>query len=168
MNADAIITGANSLRVTRTVFQNLNARGKIPTWFILTKAGLPSDLEFWDQRDVCKIIASNENPFSQWKTIPENSHWLKINELAPAKSITDDLKRRGLDRVLLFGGGAINKIFYQENLVNELKLTIAPFVFGNISAPSLVDAGFEESRNFSLLSSHAVGSHVFLHYRVNQ
>jgi riboflavin biosynthesis pyrimidine reductase len=168
MNADAIITGANSLRVTRTVFENVNARGKIPTWFILTKSGLARDLEFWDQRDVCKIIASINDPFTERKSIPENSHWLKLNENAPAKTIFDDLKRRGFERVLLFGGGAINKIFYEENLVNELKLTTAPFVFGNISAPSLVDPGFGPSRNLSLLSSHAIGSHVFLNYRVNQ
>src|SRR3954469_10047608 len=47
--ADAIIVGANSLIASGGAFEEVNAKGVVPTWVVLTTAGLPPESPFWRQ-----------------------------------------------------------------------------------------------------------------------
>ena len=40
------------------------------------------------------------------------------------------LKKKGYKKMLLVGGGEINALFLKEHLVNEIHLTIEPYLFG--------------------------------------
>jgi riboflavin biosynthesis pyrimidine reductase len=168
--ADAVITGANSLRVTGTVSAIKNRKGKCPIWVIYS--GHPETLHqsFWQQDQVTKILVAQEYNNQDWlaKYSGENVRFLNYGSLPPAGFVTDHLKQLGCSRVLLFGGGFINLMFYQERLVDELKLTLCPFVFAGLSSPCLVNSGLDASVKFDLIASHAVRSHVFLHYRVQK
>jgi 5-amino-6-(5-phosphoribosylamino)uracil reductase len=166
--ADAIITGGNSLRVTGTVSVIPNA-GRTPTWVILSNHPDDFDLKFWNQRDVERIVVSMKpTRAAQDHSSKPNLKFLNYGTEHPATFIVNHLKAKGCRSVLLFGGGQINRLFYESGLVDELKLTLCPFIFAGLSSPSLVTHGVPLNVKFSLIASHPTGSHVFLHYRVHQ
>jgi len=76
----------------------------------------------------------------------------------------------GVHHLLLEGGGELNFSMLQANLIDEIYLTVCPFVFGGRTAPTPFDgAGFARDHLRKLaLKSHRISSRgeVFLHYVV--
>ncbi len=77
---------------------------------------------------------------------------------------------RGLEKILLEGGGTLNFSMLEASLVDEIHLTLCPFIVGGRESPSMVDGrGFpkEAVRRLQLVSCvpHESGE-VFLHYRL--
>ena len=58
------------------------------------------------------------------------------------------LKSFGINSILLEGGGNLNWSFIQNNLIDDIRLTIAPWIVGGKEATSLVEGlGFDEIKN---------------------
>ncbi len=58
------------------------------------------------------------------------------------------LKSTGINSILLEGGGNLNWSFIQNNLVDDIRLTIAPWIVGGKDATSLVEGiGFDEIKS---------------------
>lgn len=167
VTADAVITGANSLRASGATWKLLNDRGRTPSWIVLTTKGIDAALPFWLQHDVDRILVSpkpvQENLCLQHQVV----NW-QTGETNPAQYIVERLESSGLHRVLLFGGGAINKIFYEKNLVDYAKLTISPIIVGGIDAPHFVNPGLTHDVKMSLISSVIKGNLVFLNYKIQK
>ncbi len=47
------------------------------------------------------------------------------------KIILNDLEKRGFEMALICGGTFVNSLFLQENLIDEIQLTIEPKIFGS-------------------------------------
>jgi len=75
----------------------------------------------------------------------------------------------GIKSLLLEGGGTLNWSFFRNNLVDEIRLTIAPWVVGGRNAISLVDGeGFSrmsEATKFSLIKVQERDNYVVLKYK---
>ncbi len=75
----------------------------------------------------------------------------------------------GIHKLLLEGGGTLNWSFIKNNLVDEIRLTIAPWMVGGKAAISLVDGdGFEtmkQAPRFKLIDVKNRDNYVFLKYR---
>jgi dihydrofolate reductase len=54
---------------------------------------------------------------------------LEFKTVTP-RELVDTLIEKGITEILLAGGGQINALFFNENLVDELYLTIEPVLFG--------------------------------------
>ncbi len=84
--------------------------------------------------------------------------------------VVSRLEELGVRRLLLEGGGELNFSMIQADLVDEIYLTLCPFVFGGREAPTPCDgAGFPMDRVRKLaLKDHRVGSkgEIFLRYEV--
>ncbi len=83
--------------------------------------------------------------------------------------VVDVLHSRGMNRILVEGGGELNFSFFKEGLVDELFITITPRVLGGSAAPTPVDGRGFLSRSqipLELVSSRRRGDEVFLRYRV--
>jgi 2,5-diamino-6-(ribosylamino)-4(3H)-pyrimidinone 5'-phosphate reductase len=58
------------------------------------------------------------------------------------------LKGFGINSILLEGGGTLNWSFIKNNLIDDIRLTIAPWIVGGKEATSLVEGiGFEEIKS---------------------
>lgn len=163
--SDAIIVGASSLRASGACIPEAGLTGRPPTWYILAKNPLPADLPMWDQTDIPKVLVSPRPlpvpPQSQVRTEicdAEN----------PARFVLDLLRQAGSRRALLFGGGIVNRFFYEEGLVDELKLTLSPLFIAGKGTPELISPELSHHVHFRLLSSHASESFVFLNYQVQK
>ncbi len=162
-DADAVITGANSVRSMGGVWDQKRRDGNYPTWFVYTDQGIDSHLTFWQQRHIPRrLVSRTERP------TPEPIEQLNYGSHKPGQFLVDHLQAKKFSKVLLFGGGWVNAIFYDENLVNELKLTISPVIVGVADAPYFVNPTLSRPRSFDLVSSHSVDNHLFLHYSIRE
>ena len=81
------------------------------------------------------------------------------------------LYKKGIRRILLEGGGNLNWSFIKENLVDEIRILVAPWIVGGKTAISLVEGeGFAtmiESPRFNLIDVASRNSYVVLKYKKN-
>lgn len=86
----------------------------------------------------------------------------------PIPFILDALRRRGVDTLLVEGGGDLLFQLLAASALDEMFVTLCPLVIGG-DTPSLADGRgftFPDARRLRLLSSEAVGDELFLHYAV--
>lgn len=163
--ANAVIIGGETLRTEGKVLELKDAAFENPTWFILTQKGFSQELPFWRQEKVKRKIFS-PNAI----TMPEDRHGYVENityqDEHPVRAMVHELKKQNASRVLLFGGGKVNLLFYQLGLVDELILTVSPFIFAGKESADLVAPGLKGPVSFLLQSSQPHGNHVFLKYKV--
>ena len=78
------------------------------------------------------------------------------------------LSNMGIKSILLEGGGNLNWSFIKHDLIDEMRLTIAPWIIGGNEAVGLVEgAGFDkmgQGRNFKLLKVYKRDNYVNLRY----
>jgi len=70
------------------------------------------------------------------------------------------------------GGGELNSSLLKLGLVNEIYVTICPYIFGGEKAPTIADGDgitlLKNAVNLKLISGKLIESEVFLHYRVEK
>ncbi|MCK4287017.1 MAG: dihydrofolate reductase family protein, partial [Candidatus Lokiarchaeota archaeon] len=121
------------------------------------------------------IICATENvSFDQIKKYEEN----EIKVIQAGKSDKVDLrklmpllKNLDIDTILLEGGGNLNWGFIANDLVDEIRLTVAPWIVGGKEATSLVEGiGFDKMKDapkFKLLEVSNRNNFVVLRYKRN-
>jgi 5-amino-6-(5-phosphoribosylamino)uracil reductase len=123
----------------------------ISRWLLTTQVGSKDwlDLSKFDRVLVCE-------------TTDGDIDW----ELVTAK-FTD----LGIQNICFLGGSELAASLFAANFIDELWLTICPFIYGGSNAPSPVSgAGFtpELAPRLELLSVDRVDQELFLHYQVKK
>jgi 5-amino-6-(5-phosphoribosylamino)uracil reductase len=162
--ADAVIVGSSSLKASGGALEVSRPDGSFPTWAVLTQSGLPTECPFYNQARIPRWVVS-PHPLDN---VPRDIKTLVYGKNSPAVFLAMELKKAGAERVLLFGGSEINRLFYEANLVDELILTICPIVIARSSSIPLVAPELPSPKHFSLASSHTHGDLVFLSYNVRK
>ncbi|MGA4642941.1 RibD family protein [Limisphaera sp. 4302-co] len=74
----------------------------------------------------------------------------------------------GVRRLVCEGGGTVNDSLFRAGLVDELHLTVCPFVVGGRHAPTIADGrGFPNlaaAARFQLVRRRRIGDEIFLHF----
>ncbi len=86
------------------------------------------------------------------------------------KAALEHLKRRWrVRRLLCEGGGELNAALFRDGLVDELHLTICPFIFGGRTAPTIADgqgvARLADAARLRLISRQQMGNELFCVFR---
>ena len=80
----------------------------------------------------------------------------------------NNLSKRKINTILVEGGGTINWQFIQNNLFDEVLITIAPFIIGGTDAITFVQGrGFDKiikSPRLRLNTIKRLENHLVLHY----
>ena len=91
-------------------------------------------------------------------------------EKVDLKKLMEELYKRGIERILLEGGGTLNWGMFKENLVDEVRVFIAPKIFGGKDAPTYVDGeGFktvDECVKLELKNFYRLGEGIVLEFKV--
>ncbi|TKJ22728.1 MAG: 2,5-diamino-6-(ribosylamino)-4(3H)-pyrimidinone 5'-phosphate reductase [Promethearchaeota archaeon Loki_b32] len=110
---------------------------------------LDSNVISFQQEIYPTIICTTENvPLDKIKKYEDKG--VKIINVGDDKRVSlikllPILKNLGINTILLEGGGNLNWSFIENNLINEIRLTIAPWIVGGKEATSLVEGiGFEK------------------------
>jgi 2,5-diamino-6-(ribosylamino)-4(3H)-pyrimidinone 5'-phosphate reductase len=83
------------------------------------------------------------------------------------QELLERLAGRGVERVLLEGGGELNWALVREDLVDELYVTIVPALLGGREAPTLLEGdGFtmDRQRRLRLESVREISGELFCRY----
>ena len=84
--------------------------------------------------------------------------------------LSEDLRRRGIHRLMVEGGGTIHTQFLTAGLADELQLVIAPFFVGDSRAPRFVGDGqfpWHPRRRATLAEVQQIGDVVLLRYALS-
>lgn len=131
------------------------------------------DLIFWlkDPKNEKAILVTAENAKVSEK-LAENVQVLRFGkDKVDLQKLAAYLGKEGYKKVLMEGGPTLFGSFLEENLIDELYLTIAPKIFGNLSGKtlSLVEGVLfppNEVKHLKLISVKKIGDEVFLHYNL--
>ena len=86
------------------------------------------------------------------------------------RRITEDLGDRGVQRLMVEGGGKVHTQFLTANLADELQLIVAPFFVGDSRAPRFVGDGrfpWNPGRRATLAGVRQIGDVVLLRYALS-
>lgn len=79
------------------------------------------------------------------------------------------LKDFGIKTILLEGGGTLNWSFVKNDLIDEIRISIAPWIVGGKDATSLAEGiGFNtmrEAKRFNLIETRSRDNYVILTYK---
>ena len=137
---DAIVVGAGTVRADDP---------------LLSVRGVPNG------RNPLRVILGMPPPKARLLRQPGET----IVAKGPIKSVLRDLARRGLTSVLVEGGANVHGQFLARGLWDELRLFIAPKVFGR---QELSWAGLDERRDMELRDVARIGDDVLLTLRAKK
>ena len=84
------------------------------------------------------------------------------------KKLLVELRKQGIKKILIEGGGETNWSFVKENLTDEVIITVTPYLVGGVTATTLVDGnGFStiaKSTKLKLKSARRMNNEIILHY----
>lgn len=171
-DVDAILVGKNTINVDDPLLTVRHVKGKNPIRIILDSSGTIS---------TNSKIVKTANKISTILVVTERATRItpkldkkrveiircgrnKIN----LKKLLNILQKRGISKILLEGGGITNWYFLKEKLVDELILTVTPYILGGKDAISLVQGdGFgkiSKSPSFKLKKIKRMKNEIILYY----
>ena len=171
---DAIIIGKNTAKIDDPLLSIHNIKGKNPIRVILDSNGtLDTNSRIIKTcSKIPTIIAVSK------KAKPKNLEKLKKfpvtvlvcgNDKINIKNLLKILKQKKIKNILLEGGGITNWTFVKENLVDDIIITVTPYLVGGSTATTLVDGiGFSKivgSTRLKLKNIRKVKNEITLHYQ---
>jgi 2,5-diamino-6-(ribosylamino)-4(3H)-pyrimidinone 5'-phosphate reductase len=182
--ADAILIGARSLRAddpplhvrTEEMRAHRRSLGKPEGLLrvLVTASGrFEPTSRFFDDTDAGagRIIATVEDaPDERFAAVSARAEIWKIGRgEVDLKELLRRLAERGVERLLLEGGGQLNWVFVRDDLVDELYVTIAPALLGGRDAPTLLEGdglSMDMQRRLRLEHVRREGDELFCRYTV--
>jgi riboflavin biosynthesis pyrimidine reductase len=163
-SCDAVIVGGHSVNVSGGVMEVQREDGVYPTWVLCSNRGFEADAGIWNFPNTPKWLVSKE-PVSEDRRGPASKTLVYGNESMP-EAVLRECRAAGFERVLLFGGGVINRAFYDAGCVDEMILTVCPVVVGRGTGVPVVAPELDAPVHFELKSMQQEGDLAFLHYIV--
>ena len=163
---DAVIVGGHSVNVSGGVMEVQREDGVYPTWVLCSNSGFASDQPIWSQPNTPKWLVSRE-ALAEGRC-PGGVRNVVYGGEGVAKTAVEACRAAGFERVLIFGGGIINRAFYAAGVVDELILTVCPVVVGRSSGVPVVAPELDVPVHLELTQTETEGDLVFLHYLVKR
>ena len=91
-------------------------------------------------------------------------------EPVDVRHVSEDLRQRGVRRLMVEGGGTVHTQFLTEGLADELHLVVAPFFVGDSRASRFVGDGrfpWNPDRRATLAEVRPIGDVVLLRYALS-
>lgn len=171
---DAILVGINTVKKDDPLLTVRYHTGKNPTRVILdSKAEISPKSKIIRTASVVPTIIAVSNKAPQKKLRILSKYSLQVvksgEKIVDIKKLLGILYKKGIRTVLVEGGGTTNWSFVEKKLVDEIILTISPYVVGGLQAVSLVEgAGFARvcgSLRLRLRSVKKQNNELVLHYQ---
>jgi len=181
-SCDAILVGAATVRVdnprllvrSQARRDDRSARGlpPSPTKVTVTRRGeLDARADFFRIGDAEKLVycprpfvADARARLGPVATVVDGGEAVEMRRLG------SDLARRGVERLMVEGGGTVHTQFLTEGLVDELQLVVAPVFVGDSEAPRFVRDGvfpWNPGRRAALVDVRKLGDVVLLRYALS-
>lgn len=169
-SVDAILVGKNTISIDDPILTVRYVKGKNPIRIILdSKPSLSTNYRVIETaKKIPTILVVLENsPKKVEKFIAKGVEVIRCGKnKINLKKLLEILGKKGIKRIIVEGGGTTNWYFFKEKLVDEIVITITPYIIGGKTAISLVEGdGFGEILNsFKLQKIEKIQNEIVLHY----
>ena len=163
-SADAILLGSRTMATANGALDVSKEDGTYPVWITFTNRGIPEDNGFWRQPHIPRWTISHQ---------PLKSHQPDVLNFSYGEENLVDftmhlLESHGFSRVLLFGGGEVNRLFYEQHAVDELIVTICPILVASSNGVPIVNPGIQSPIQMDLISLKQQNNLIFAHYTIRK
>jgi len=181
-SCDAILVGAETVRIDNPRLlvrsearrEDRTARGlpESPIKVTVTRrAELDAHADFFNAGDAEKIVycasprvEDARDRLGPVATVVDGGDDITM------RTLTTDLAARGVDRLMVEGGGTVHTQFLTDDIVDELQLTVAPVFVGDSDATRFVRDGvfpWNPARRAELVDVQKLGDVVLLRYALS-
>ena len=171
---DAILVGKNTVEQDDPLLTVRHVKGKNPIRIILDSHGTIKNTSkiIKTAKNIPTIIVTSQlvskRNFSRLKNLPLDvivcgKNQVDIRKLVPI------LCKKGIKKILLEGGGTLNLSFLKNNLINEIIVTITPFVLGSENSVNLFEGISNSSKNLSSFKLKGIqknSNEIILNYKI--
>ena len=170
---DAILVGSNTIKRDDPLLTVRYAHGKNPLRVILdSKANINKQSKIIKTCKKFPTIIAISKKASKKNVAQLKKYPLEViqsgNNLVNIKNLLQILSKKKIKTLLVEGGGAVNWEFVKQGLVDEIILTITPYLVGGKNAITLVDGdGFsliQKATKLKLKKTFRIGNEIVLHY----
>ncbi len=175
---DAILVGGNTLRrdnprllvnsPARRAARAAAGRSAYPLKVTLSASGdLPAGLNFWHTGGAKVAYTTDAAAPRLRAALAGLADVVAAGPQVGLGAVLDDLGARGVERLMVEGGGSVHTQFLAEGLADELQLALAPLLVGQADAPRFLgtaDFPGGPGRRMRLLEARTVGDVVLLRY----
>ncbi|TQM80828.1 5-amino-6-(5-phosphoribosylamino)uracil reductase [Saccharothrix saharensis] len=175
--SDAILVGAATIRrdnprllvrhADRRAARVVAGRPEHPLKVTVTGSGdLDRTRAFWQDGD--RLVYTAEH--GHGRAVAAVGDLADVVSLGPSVdfgALLDDLGARGVDRLMVEGGGTVHTAFLSAGLADEVRVAVAPMLIGQVTAPRFVNpAEFPggPARRFHLEDVTKLGDVAVLRY----
>ena len=181
-SCDAILVGAATVRVdnprllvrSQARRDDRSARGlpPSPTKVTVTRRGeLDARADFFRVGDTEKIVyCASPLVDDARERLGPVATVVDGGDTVEMRTLSSDLAARGVERLMVEGGGTVHTQFLTEDLVDELQLVVAPVFVGDSEAPRFVRDGafpWNPGRRAALVDVRKLGDVVLLRYALS-
>jgi len=179
--ADAVMAGARTVDLNPInmgpggkKFLRKRAKNKMQPYnvrIIVSRLGTvdPQARVFREKFSPVLVLTTRQASASRLAALRTVAHEVKISgtrEIDFRSAFRWLFKKWRIRRLVCEGGGELNDALFQAGLVDELHLTVCPWLFAGRTAPTIADgtgaAKLGQAAEFEIKSSRRVGNEIFL------
>ena len=170
---DAILVGSNTIKRDDPLLTVRHTKGKNPLRIILdSKANIDQKSQIIKTCKKIPTIISVSKKASK-KNIDKLKKYpleiiITVNKLVNIKNLLRILSKKKIKTLLVEGGGTVNWEFVKQGLVDEIIITITPYLIGGKNAITLVEGeGYsliQKATKLKLKKTCRLGNEIVLHY----
>ena len=170
---DAILVGSNTVKRDDPFLTVRHTKGKNPLRIILdSKANIEQKSQIIKTCKKIPTIIAVSKKASKKNIDKLKKYPLEIiitgNKLVNIKNLLRILYKKKIKTLLVEGGGTVNWEFVKQGLVDEIIITITPYLIGGKNAITLVEGeGFsfiKKATKLKLKKNWRLGNEIVLHY----
>ena len=182
-SADALMVGAGTVRAdnpafhvrTKAIREEREANGKLHAphrVLVSASADIPADSRFFDTThggDSILVTTETVAETNLQRFEGRAEVWRLGSKRVDLRAALAALRKRGVERLLVEGGGELNWTLLEFDLVDELYVTVAPTLLGGRDAPTLLEGSgwtMDEQRRLRLLEIERDGDELFCRYSI--
>ncbi|GBE17770.1 2,5-diamino-6-ribosylamino-4(3H)-pyrimidinone 5'-phosphate reductase [archaeon BMS3Abin16] len=173
-SVDAIMVGIGTVLLDdpRLSIHKIDSHAENPIRVVAdSRARIPLSARMFNEKGTTIIAVSAKADKERVRKIEKRAEvYVCGAEKVDLKCLMRKLYRRGVQTLLLEGGGNLNYSMLRSGLVDEVRFAIAPRLVGGRDAVSLVEGeGFPtvaEGVELELLKHYSLGRDLILEYRV--
>ena len=172
--SDAILVGKNTIEEDNPLLTVRYVKGKNPIRIIIDSHGTI--------KNSSKIIKTSKNipTIIVTSKLVSKRNLSRLNNLpldviicgkkqVDIKKLMPILSKKGIKKILLEGGGTLNYSFLKKNLIDEIVVTITPFVLGSENSVNLFEGvlkGTKQLLSFKLKKVQKNKNEIILNYKI--
>jgi 5-amino-6-(5-phosphoribosylamino)uracil reductase len=131
---------------------------------------LDARADFFTTGDTEKLVCASQQVVDARSRLGPVATVVDGGQPVKMRRISEDLGARGVQRLMVEGGGKVHTQFLTDNLADELQLVVAPFFVGDSRAPRFVSDGrfpWNPDRRATLAEVCQIGDVVLLRYALS-